>query len=272
MAGQGLVSMDEMTVEAVKRFPTGIAALDIVYGRTRFLKANRTDSGLPVGRVSLWSGEGGVGKTRLAITVTKMMNAMGARVLVGQGEVPPDQFGQWAGEVRRPKQYWVTDETTMDDLVARIDEVAPHIVVYDSVNMIEEITHRTKGKQRLQQFKDAVARHECHAILIGQLTADRKAKGGTDITHLVDVTASIYWYDSLPKRDRPVEPHTGRHRTLPGVFIFEIKKNRYVGCGRPDGWVALRHGEDGVVVFDSILSYPAEPNKGWADWVKAGMP
>jgi len=64
----------------------GINELDWIYG------GSGRSWGLPQGKISLWSGPSGTGKSRSLITVAKNMSYMGYRVMYFQNEVTLPDF------------------------------------------------------------------------------------------------------------------------------------------------------------------------------------
>jgi predicted ATP-dependent serine protease len=242
--GKRIWSMNDVPNIPVHRIPTGIKELDLAYGRTEFMSG--IEYGLPKGRISYWFGESGVGKSRLTILLTHRMNAVGKRVLVCSGEVPPDQFSQWFSEpLVHPESYFVTDETDPDKICVLIRQYLPDIVVIDSANMLDGFDKRNEVKPMFQLFKDCIAEVSAHCIMIGHLNKDGSLKGATTVPHLVDVIAAIRKY----KQDKGCFASD-----IPGGFHLEVLKNRY---GKSGGWVAFRHTAKGVELYVREDGIPA---------------
>jgi len=89
----GICSISEIKPETVKRSPSGFSELDWLYGYSK--TPTGIYWGIPYGKISLWAGESGVGKSRAAISVAKKLVNIGARVLYFQNEVDLPTFADW---------------------------------------------------------------------------------------------------------------------------------------------------------------------------------
>ena len=87
--------LSEIEASPLQRCVTGFEELDWIYGYSVF--SNRTEWGLPQGKISLWAGQCGVGKSRLCIDVAKNIakSHVGAKVLYFQTESPLSDFASW---------------------------------------------------------------------------------------------------------------------------------------------------------------------------------
>ena len=82
-------SLDNVREEPLKRINSGLDGIDYLYGH------NGSVWGLPRGTISLWAGEKGVGKSRVAIHLAKNLVKNGKKVLYIQGEVNMSSFKNW---------------------------------------------------------------------------------------------------------------------------------------------------------------------------------
>jgi len=233
-------ALNEISNEIIHRMPTGVEDLDYIYGKTEILlPAFILEKGLPKGKISYWAGERGVGKTRLAILISKVMNRMGATILVCQGEVDPKDFKQWTGNnVTYPGKYFVTNSNNMKNIVHIIKDKNPDMIIIDSANMIEGWENKRELKKLFPSFSKAIASSGAHAIMIAQLNQDGTIKGGTLPSHLVDIEASIRrckW----PKKSEYLPPDYYTR-----LFVIKINKNRY---GPSGGWVRFIHEDKGIL-------------------------
>jgi len=228
-------AMNEIPHTIVRRMPTGFPELDDIFGSTTFPDGS-IEYGLPKGRISYGFGEQGVGKTRLVIAICHRLNALGARILVCQGEVRPEEFRQWLGQdPEHPEIWWVTDRRNPGVLCQLIEQYRPHFVVVDSANMLDEYNRISACKAMFDRFKGVMADTKAHCLMIGQLNKDVTAKGPTDVQHLVDAVLHIKGYEPDPKK--------GADLVIPGGFFVQMQKNRYGSSG---GWVGFQHQPHGV--------------------------
>src|SRR5690606_23719933 len=112
----------EIDVEAAQASPTGLAELDRVLG-----------GGVVPGGVLLLAGEPGVGQATLLLEVAARYAALGP-VLYVTGEESAGQVRLRAERVGAlaPKLY-LAAETSLAALAGHVDEVAPRLLVVDSV-------------------------------------------------------------------------------------------------------------------------------------------
>jgi KaiC/GvpD/RAD55 family RecA-like ATPase len=260
----GIYTLNNIKDTVILRLSTGFKDLDRVFGST--VAYNIEAFGMPCGRIVFASGEPGVGKTRLSIAIIKKINARGGKVLVFQGEVPPQEFKNWTGNVCNPHKFFVSDDTKIDQIIDHIRREVPTFVVIDSANMIDDYEKPSEIRNILDDLKAVVAETGCVCFMIGHLTKDGKMKGNSDVAHLVDVECSI------------IKVHTGNMKSFEGMSVYEaaldrstemsqmkpamkkvcdacdimfrynVGKNRY---GPSGGWVVFRHNSTGIEYLDS---------------------
>ncbi|MBT6047304.1 AAA family ATPase [candidate division WWE3 bacterium] len=259
-----LHSLNDIEYTQILRLSTGFPYLDRAFGST--MHGNIESFGMPCGRIVFASGEPGVGKTRFGIAVIKNINARGGKILVFQGEVPPQEFKQWTGNVTYPHKLFVSDDTKIDQIIKYIRQEIPTFVVIDSANMIDDYEKPSEIRQILDDLKAAVADTGCVCFMIGHLTKDGKMKGNADVAHLVDVECSIIRvhtgnmksFDGLSlsvaikeRVETNAQYKAGMQRICdlcPGMFRYNIGKNRY---GPSGGWAVFRHNDTGIEYLDA---------------------
>ena len=230
----------------LKRMPTGIPEVDNIFGKSTVKgkdgEPDREVFGLPAGMITYWAGKAGVGKTRMIIAICHAANAMGADIIVGQGEVSPAEFKQWMKQKpERPHTWFVTDSRNPEFLFKCVLKHKPHLLVIDSANMLEGFGTAKEIKELWPRFSAVIKEAGTHCILVGQLNQDGSVKGPSEAGHLVNAVLSIH--DLAPKGGR----------ATPGVFHLNMEKNR---TGPSGGWVEFKHEEAGVVVHKDGLGVP----------------
>lgn len=224
----GYTSISKIKGETVKRVSTGHDELDWLYGLSK--DKNLYQWGIPVKTISTWCGEGGVGKSRLAIDLAKFKVKSGKRVLYLQNEVDLATLAGWVGDTTQMQNFFCSDVTALADQVSIVKELRPDFVFVDSINLINEFgTGTAKSiKTIVDGFRDAIEGSETHVVILCQLNKEGSATGSTALSHLPDINLSLTNTDE------------------DGVFAVSIgKKHRYGRKGKT--YTSLwRHTETGV--------------------------
>ena len=162
-------------IEAKKphRITTGCPELDWLYGISVFLKGDKGDEydhnehGMPVGTISTWCGEGGVGKSRLAIKVAKDKVLSGSTVLYLQNEVDLSTLASWVGANTELKNFYCSDVTALNEQMKIVRELKPALVFVDSINLIDEFgTGTAKSiKTIVDGFREVIRETGSHIVI-----------------------------------------------------------------------------------------------------------
>jgi len=263
--------LSEIEAKPTLRNRTWFFDLDLIYGVNELPEHNL---GMPKGKISLWAGQSGVGKSRLCIDVAKNFSTkyIGGVVLYFQTESPLSDFASWAKDTKQYDQIYCSGENKIDEMIKIIYEVKPKLIFIDSVNEIDEFENGNKKEaRRIIQGADGrvglkQATHDvgAHLILLGQLNQDGKTiKGGTSLPHLVDIALNVVKTDTN------------------GVFRVEVgTKHRY---GSTENTALFKHTNDGVIEYNPNIApamqeyqnapapvydaYAPNPNNqyGWSD-------
>lgn len=241
--------LSEIKAAPVLRNRTFFNSLDHVYGMSDKSKGDvQGNFGMPKGKISLWAGQSGVGKSRLCIEVAKKFstNYTDGRVLYIQTESPLEDFASWAKDTGKYDNIFCSGVETQKDIIDVIYQVKPKLIFIDSVNEIVDFTGNAKSSSRLiKGDKDQIglkqATHDAgaHLILLGQLNGDKSIKGGTSLPHLVDIALNVVWENEAS-----------------GVFRVEVGvKHRY---GSRDKTAKFIHYDD-CVMEDCVIDTPIAP-------------
>ncbi len=183
--------------ETIERVSTGIKEFDWMYGYTKsgggFLDFF-TFWGIPRKTISLWSGESGTGKSRVAVLLSKLMVIRGYKVLYFQGELPVQNFvNNIHADETLHKNLYLSEERTLEGIVSVVYDAKPDIVIVDSVNQIPEYKRRdgadilVDGDAERIGFRQMCNENNVILILLAQVNQDGSVKGGTTLPHLVDI-------------------------------------------------------------------------------------
>jgi len=181
------VPIAEVDADAWAARPTGIGELDRVLG-----------GGFVPGSVTLLGGEPGIGKSTLLLQVLAALAASGMRCLLVCGEESTQQVRLRAERLGalRPR-LWLVAETALPHVVAAIDEVAPDLVVIDSVQTLFD-PELASAPGTVAQVRECAARlvrvakeRALPTVLVGHVTKDGALAGPRVLEHVVDTVLSF---------------------------------------------------------------------------------
>jgi DNA repair protein RadA/Sms len=201
-AGAPAVPITEVAAQVAAHRPTGVGELDRVLG-----------GGLVDGSVVLLAGEPGIGKSTLLLGV--LAGLAGAPGGPGQpsGGLPVKPSGRvlyvCAEESREQVRLraerlgalhpdlWLAAETDLGAVRAAIEELAPRVVVVDSVQTVAdpELPGAPGGVGQVREVAAQLVRlakeRGIATFLVGQVTKEGAVAGPKTLEHLVDVVLSF---------------------------------------------------------------------------------
>ncbi len=154
--------------------------------------------GLVPGSVTLVGGEPGVGKSTLLLQVASSVAQTGATVLYIAAEESPQQVRLRAERLGTlaPNLY-LASETALPNLLAQIEEIAPDLLVVDSIQTIFEPA-LSSAPGSVAQVRECTARlvrlaksRDLATVLVGHVTKDGALAGPRVLEHAVDTVLSF---------------------------------------------------------------------------------
>ncbi len=244
--------LSDISAQSIGRYQTGFDELNYIYGHTTYPN-KQVIWGMPVGKISLWSGSSGIGKSRLCIDVAKhqarLITDPRFKILYFQTESTLEDFAGWAKDTNNYSNFYCSGENRIDEIIKIIYEIKPHIVFIDSVNEVNEFENGNKQEaRRLIQgiidsngnfvrpgLKKVCSDLSCHVVLLGQLNQDGKTiKGGTSLPHLVDIAL-----DLIPLHNKEY------NEDIPEHFVVQVGvKHRF---GKKDSHGIFKHEDFGII-------------------------
>lgn len=230
-------ALNSLKSEVVTRFSSGADELDWVYGHPG-------NYGIPCGRISLWAGQHGVGKTRLLVQLMKQWDRMGLSSLIFQGEVSKEQFAGEKFSEWKSDRIFISDDRKIDDQIAVIASVKPDIVITDSVQQVEEYDGGRGSREIVRKIRDVIGPIGAHLIFISHLNKAGTSSGTTELPHEIDIEAYLQRvkinFDKIKTMEQLREVWG---LDVPGVFSMELSKNRYGSSGKK---IYFKHTNTGV--------------------------
>ncbi|MGX5656554.1 DNA repair protein RadA [Geodermatophilus nigrescens] len=212
----------QVQLDGARAVATGIAEFDRVLG-----------GGLVPGAVVLVAGEPGVGKSTLLLEVAHRVAESNGPTLVVSGEESAAQVRLRAERIGAlHDRLYLAAETELSAVLAHVEQVAPSLLVLDSVQTVRSsaVDGTDGGATQVRSVATAltaVAKSRgMTTILVGHVTKDGAIAGPRALEHLVDVVVS---FDGE------------RHSTL---RLVRATKNRF---GPADEIGCFEIGDGGVV-------------------------
>ena len=177
----------QIPADAWQAQPTGVAEVDRVLG-----------GGFVPGSVTLVGGEPGVGKSTLLLQVLARRAATHGRSLLVAAEESPQQVRLRAERLETVSpDLWLVAETDLGEVLAHIDEVAPTLVVVDSIQALaDRAVHGAPGsvaqvRHCAQELARLAKERTITMVLVGHVTKDGSLAGPRVLEHLVDTVLSF---------------------------------------------------------------------------------
>jgi DNA repair protein RadA/Sms len=228
--------------------PTGIGELDRVLG-----------GGLVPGSVTLLGGEPGIGKSTLLLEAVAHQARAGARCLYVSAEESKQQVRNRAERLGAlVPNLWLTADTVLPNIIAAIADLAPDMVVVDSIQTIvdPEIGSTPGSVVQVRECTHRLVREAKHrgiaVLLVGHVTKDGALAGPRVLEHVVDTVLSFEGERHHALRLLRAVKH--RFGPTNELGLFEMTDAGLVGLPDPSGLFLAdrRDGIAGSVVVPTV--------------------
>jgi len=229
--------ISKVPMDAARRYPTNIGELDRVLG-----------DGLVPGAVILLAGEPGVGKSTLLLDVAAKWASTGRKTLYVSGEESASQVKMRAERTGTVvDDLYLASESDLGTVLGHIEEVAPSLVVIDSVQTIgtADAEGVPGGPSQVREVTGALARvakrENVAIVIVGHVTKDGSIAGPRTMEHLVDVV--LTFEGDRHSGFRMVRATKNRFGPADEVGCFEMDERGIVEVPDPSGLFTTRHDE-----------------------------
>lgn len=227
---------DVATIEAPRR-PTGVGEFDRVLG-----------GGLVAGATILLSGEPGVGKSTLLLEVAARAARTGRRVLYVSAEESTAQVrlrAERTGALH--DELFIASETDLATLVGQIDQVAPTLLIVDSVQTVSSSLseglagHPGQVREVAATLVRIAKERDLPVLIVGHVTKDGTIAGPRLLEHLVDVVChfegdrqtALRFVRALKNRFGPTDEVGCFEMTGDGIAEVPDPSGLFLGHGTP---------------------------------------
>jgi DNA repair protein RadA/Sms len=219
----------ELDPDDARARPTGVGELDRVLG-----------GGLVPGSVVLLAGEPGVGKSTLLLDVAHRFAAGGQRALIVTGEESPAQVrlrAERTGAVH--ERLYLAAENSLGALLTHVDEVAPGLLVVDSIQTIstDAVEGGTGGVPQIRAVAAALIamakQRGMATVIVGHVTKDGQLAGPRVLEHLVDVV--LHFEGDRHSSLRLIRATKNRYGAADEIGCFEMHEDGIAGLADPSG-------------------------------------
>ena len=219
----------ELDPDDARARPTGVDELDRVLG-----------GGLVPGSVVLLAGEPGVGKSTLLLDVAHRFAAGGQRALIVTGEESPAQVrlrAERTGAVH--DRLYLAAENNLGALLIHVDDVAPGLLVVDSIQTIstDSVEGGAGGVQQIRAVAAALIalakQRGMATVIVGHVTKDGQLAGPRVLEHLVDVV--LHFEGDQHSSLRVIRATKNRFGAADEIGCFEMREDGIAGLADPSG-------------------------------------
>lgn len=165
-----------------ERFETGLSELDRLMG-----------GGIVQGSLILLGGDPGIGKSTLMLQIAQAYSKKGLRVLYISGEESKEQAAMRARRLKlHTESLYLFSETLFSRIEEAIDEVEPHLLIIDSVQIVYkgELPSIPGSVQQVREIAieamRIAKRKGITTFLIGHVTKSGDLAGPRVLEHIVD--------------------------------------------------------------------------------------
>lgn len=208
--------VDQIPDEAMARRSCGIGELDRVLG-----------GGVVDGSLVLVGGDPGIGKSTLLTQVCANMANDGARVLYVSGEESARQIKMRANRLGANQAgFYVLSENDMNTVEKRMDQIAPTVMVVDSIQTMyrPEMASAPGSVSQIRECASMLMRlakaSGCSVFLVGHVTKEGAIAGPRVLEHMVD--AVLYFEGDRQHQYRLLRAVKNRFGSVNELGMFEM--------------------------------------------------
>ena len=243
--------------------PTPISDVDVADWQARATGIDELDrvlgGGLVPGSVTLIGGEPGIGKSTLLLQAMSSIAADGVRVLYISAEESKQQVRLRAERLGTLQPtLWLASETSLPHILDDIDEIAPTVVIVDSIQAVHH-PDISSAPGSVSQVRECAARlvavaksRDLAIVLVGHVTKEGGLAGPRVLEHVVDTVLAFEGDRHHALRLLRAAKH--RFGATDQLGLFEMTEDGLIGVPDPSRLFLAdrRKGVSGSVVVPTM--------------------
>ncbi|HQG12984.1 MAG TPA: DNA repair protein RadA [bacterium] len=228
-AGNGPVTLEQISAAEGRHIPTGIDELDRTLG-----------SGFIPGGITLLGGDPGIGKSTIVMQALSKVASAGKKILYISGEESASQIKLRAERMELdPKNFSVLTENCVEKIVEQLRKIKPALIAIDSIQTMYTgdlpsapgtISQVRESAAKILSFAKAA---ETAAFLVGHVTKEGSIAGPKVLEHMVDTV--LYFEGERGHAFRILRTMKNRFGATNEIGVFEMTGKGLKEVPNPSG-------------------------------------
>ncbi|HQH80446.1 MAG TPA: DNA repair protein RadA [bacterium] len=228
-AGNGPVTLEQISAAEGRHIPTGIDELDRTLG-----------SGFIPGGITLLGGDPGIGKSTIVMQALSKVAYAGKKILYISGEESASQIKLRAERMELdPKNFSVLTENCVEKIVEQLRKIKPALIAIDSIQTMYTgdlpsapgtISQVRESAAKILSFAKAA---ETAAFLVGHVTKEGSIAGPKVLEHMVDTV--LYFEGERGHAFRILRTMKNRFGATNEIGVFEMTGKGLKEVPNPSG-------------------------------------
>jgi DNA repair protein RadA/Sms len=210
----------------------------------------------------------GAGKSTLLLQVADDVASKGYKVLYASAEESESQVKSRSDRILngRKSNIWIYSETSLNNVLASLDELDPDLIIIDSIQTFNLEEHNSRPGSPIQTMECAnellkVAKNNSRpraVIMVGQMTKDDEIAGLRALEHLVDAVLILNGENGEELRGAWCSKN--RFGSTGEIGFFSMTEQGMLSIDNPSEFFMTQRG-DGQKVSGSALTVIKEGSR-----------